>query len=145
MMGAVVHRVRAQEQGSAELPPGTIRVPLRAAEAALAVTIMGATATACLMFLEAVGLPPVAHDAPALLGDLLNLDGPLLGSPLLLALSALAAVLPVGFVALGVVAERRDIHARAGAMAVGVVLSWWGWLLWAAGRNAISAEGPATT
>lgn len=140
----------------------------RPGQAALALTIIGTTATACLMSLEAVAFPPVAHDAPELLGALLNLDGPLLGSPLLLALSAAAAVLPVGFVALGVVVARCDIHARAGvalaattvafetlaiffvpvlgpvaAVAFGAVLGWWGWLLWRAGRDAIWAEPPA--
>lgn len=239
-MGAVVYQARAEERDAPELPPGTLRVPLRAAgaalavsgvllavstpmhpnildgrdlaeivgetaswraihlawvvssllnifgaagivalhrgrlgrlgQAALAVTIVGATTTAYLMFLEAAAFPLVAHDAPELLGDLLNRDGPLLGSPLLSALSALAAGLPVGFVALGVAAARCGIHARAGAalaasivafetlaiffvpvlgpvaaVAFGAVLSWWGWLLWSAGRTAISAERPATT
>lgn len=133
----------------------------RSGQAGLVITIVGATATAYLMFLELVAFPPIARDAPELLGDLFDRHGPLFGSPLALALSALAVGLPAGFVVLGLAAARCGIHTRAGvalaastvafealavgfvpilgplsAVAFGAVLSWWGWLLWREGHTA---------
>lgn len=140
----------------------------RSGQAGLAMTIVGATATAYLMFLEVVAFPPVARDAPQLLGDLFDRHGPMFGSPLILALTALAVALPIGFATLGVAATRCGIHARAGAalvtgtvafeafavgfvpvlgplsaVAFGAVLAWWGVLLWRDGQSAVSAQRPA--
>ncbi len=140
----------------------------RPGQAALAVTIVGATATAYVMFLEAVAFPQIARDSPELIGDLFNRDGPMLSSPPVFALTALAAGLLVGFAALGVAAARSGVHVGAGAalaasaaafaafegafipvvgllstLAFSAVLLWWGWLLWRDGRNAVAAERPA--
>jgi hypothetical protein len=135
----------------------------RAGQAGLAITIVGATATAYLMFLELVAFPPVARDAPQLLADLFDVHGPLFGTPLALALTALAGGLPAGFVVLGLAAARCGIQARAGvaltagtmafevfavgfvpvlgvvsAVAFGAVLAWWGLLLWREGQSAVA-------
>lgn len=117
---------------------------------ALVVTIVG-SATVAGVWLTEVVFPPMAQHAP----ELLDLHGPLLSSPLFLALAAPAVGFPFGFAALGVAAARARVHRGAGialassalafaifegafvpvlgvlsGFAFGGALAWWGWVLW---------------
>lgn len=134
-----------------------------AGDAALALTVVGASMTVGIMFAEAFAFPVLAERAP----ELLELDGPLMGTvPVRLAL-ALAGGWPIGLVILGVLAARSDLAPRAGrwlaATTVGFVVLggpfvpvlglvatlasaavhvWWSRILWSAARPTRSFVGP---
>lgn len=129
----------------------------RLGQLALAATVVGSATVACVMFAEAA-FPPVARDAPALL----DLPGPLLGSPLLAVLAAPATGFPIGLTMLGVAVARARLYRGPGialaasaiafivlegafvpvlgvlsTLALGGTQMWWGWLLWHAGGEQV--------
>lgn len=73
-------------------------------------TSVGAVATAGVMLTEALVFPVLADQAP----DLLELDGPILGSVGVRALAVVAAAYPVGLVITGILVARADIAPAAG-------------------------------
>jgi hypothetical protein len=124
----------------------------RLGRAALAVTFVGALATTALFAVEAIAFPPLAVQAPQLLGR----DGALSGSHLLIGLAGLAVAWPLGLLLLGVAAARVHVFpVQAGGLlavtaaaflvlyvpfipvagpvavvAFGAAEICWGWLLW---------------
>jgi hypothetical protein len=76
-------------------------------------TVVGLVATTALAALEAFAFPVLARDAPALL----DIDGPLLGSPTIRAVGGLALLWFVGLALLGAAIERAGVLPRgAGAL-----------------------------
>ena len=133
-------------------------------DAALVLTVVGASVTAAMMFAEAFAFPVLAQRAP----ELLELEGPLLGSVGVRLAVALAGGWPVGLVVFGVLAARSDVAPRAGrwlvATTVGfvvlagpfvpvlgplatvgfaVVHVWWSHILWSAARPVVSGGSTA--
>lgn len=78
----------------------------------LLLAVPGIVVVACVVYLEAIAMPVLAAQAPALLA----LDGPLLGSVLLRATAALAAGYPVGLILLGIATWRAGILPAGAAI-----------------------------
>ncbi len=72
------------------------------------VTVVGLVATTALAALEAFAFPVLAREAPALL----DIDGPLLGSPTIRSVGALALLWFVGLALLGGAIERSRVLPR---------------------------------
>lgn len=124
----------------------------RLGQVGLIVTAVGVTMTASLAAIEAIVFPMLADRAPTLL----TIDGPLLTSPLFIAMGALALGWPLGLALLGLAAARSRVFDRPPGVLLAVsgplflafegpfvpvlgVLSallfggaqmWWAWLLW---------------
>lgn len=135
-------------------------------DAALGLTVIGASVTAAIMFTEAFAFPALADRAP----ELLELDGPLVGSPAVRLTVAMAGGWPAGLVVLGVLAARSDLAPRAGRWLViatvgfvvlggpfvpvvgllaaygsAAVHLWWSQILWSTARRAVPEESTAST
>ena len=128
----------------------------RVGEVGLVVEVVGVVATSALAATEALVFPELAVHAPTLLA----VDGPLLASPLFIALGVLALGWPLGLSMLGLAAARSDVFGRApglllavsgpmflalagpfvpvagvsSAIVFGGAQMWWGLLLWRAAR-----------
>lgn len=133
----------------------------------LLVTLVGVVLTAALAATEAIVFPVLADRAPAMLA----IDGPLLTSPLFIAMGVLALGWPLGLALLGLAAARSRVFGRppgvllavsgplflalegpfvpvAGALSAvlfGAAQMWWGTLLWhcAAGPDPVVGIGQA--
>jgi hypothetical protein len=118
----------------------------------LLVTVVGVVAAASVTAIEAVVFPVLAHVDPTLLA----LTGPLLTSPVLVALGILALAWPIGLALLGLAAARSHLFPRTpgvllalsaplflalagpfvpvlgllSAVAFGAAQLWWALLLW---------------
>jgi hypothetical protein len=128
----------------------------RAGDVALAVMLVSAVATAAAGLLEATVFPLLAHTQP----DAIAFDGPIFTAPLFRALSGPWLLFPFVFAALGALAWRAGDHLGAGralavtgvgffafgmwfvpvvgvlsSLALGVVLLWWGVILWRAATS----------
>lgn len=124
-------------------------------DAALGVTVVGASVTAAIMLVEAFAFPVIAERAP----ELLELDGPLMGPVAVRLVLALSGGWPIGLIVLGVLAARSDLAPRAGRWLVATTIGflvlggpfvpvlgtlatcasaavhlWWSRILWAADR-----------
>lgn len=124
----------------------------RLGQVGLIVTVVGVVVTASVAAIEALVFPVLASSAPTLLA----LDGPLLTSPLLIAVGVLALGWPLGLALLGLAAARSRVFPRApglllalsgplflalegpfvpvlglvSAVVFGVAQLWWAVLLW---------------
>lgn len=128
----------------------------RWADLTLIVATLGAFVLAAVMFTEAAAFPAIAEQAPGLL----ELDGPVMGSLSFRMLSAVGGGYLAGLVLLGVLCVRARVWSAPGAalsaatvgfmalagpfvpvlgtlsvFALGLVLVWWGRLLWTAGSE----------
>ena len=124
----------------------------RPGQVGLIVTAVGVMMTGSLAAIEAIVFPVLADRAPTLLA----IDGPLLTSPLFIAMGVLALGWPLGLALLGLAAARSQVFGRPPGLLLAVsgplflalagpfvpvvgVLSallfggaqmWWAWLLW---------------
>jgi hypothetical protein len=135
----------------------------RLGEVGLLVTLVGVTLTAALAATEAIVFPVLADQAPAMLA----IDGPLLRSPLFIAMGVLALGWPLGLAMLGVAAARSRVFGRwpgvllavsgplflalegpfvpvvgvLSALLFGAAQMWWGWLMWQSAAVPVRAGG----
>jgi len=124
----------------------------RLGQVGLVVTVVGVVPAASVAAMEAIVFPALASSDPTLLA----LSGPLLTSPILVALGILALGWPIGLALLGLAAARSRVFPRApgvllalsgplflalegpfvpvlgllSAVAFGVAQLWWALLLW---------------
>jgi hypothetical protein len=134
----------------------------RVGQATLAVTVFGAIVTAGTGVLEAAVFPEIARRAP----ETLDFDGPLFTDPLFRVMDVPWMLFPAGLVGLGVLAHRDGAFGRAGAalaaaalgfmlfglwfvpvigqvsdVVFGVVLTWWGVIVWRAAPATLADQG----
>lgn len=134
-------------------------------ELGLVITIVGTVLTAAVAAIEATTFPVLARSAPTMLA----LDGPLLTSPLLIAMGVLALGWPLGLAMIGLASVRSRVFPRApgvvlavsgplflalagpfvpvlgllSAVLFGVAQLWWAMLLWRSASPPGSLQGRA--
>lgn len=140
---------------------GTLR---RLGQVGLLLSLAGAIGGSAVGFLEALAFPVLADTAP----ELLELDGPMLTSPLAIGAGLLTLGWAFGLAVIGVAAARAAMFPCAAGVLLavsgpaylalggpfvpvagvlsgalfGAVQLWWGWLMW---KSARSSKPAATT